>query len=112
TGRAATATAPAAAIRWARRSSPLPVAAQAADVVGIGGRAAGEACGARDQHVGAGGGGERRGLRRDAAVDLEIDHPVAAGGGANLVDHAAQRGDLVELAGDEFLPAETRIDRH
>src|SRR3546814_9080164 len=75
------------------------------------GRTAGEGRGARHQHIGAGGDGERRGLGGDAAVDLEIDRPVAAGGGADLIDHGAQGGDLVERSEEitSELPSLMRI---
>src|SRR3546814_10752611 len=61
---------------------------------------------AGDQHVGPGGDGLRRGLRIDAAVDLQVDAAPA------VVDLAAQRLDLVERAGDEALAAEARIHAH
>src|SRR3546814_11373651 len=61
---------------------------------------------AGDQHVGPGGDGLRRGLRIDAAVDLQVDAAPA------VVDLAAQRLDLVERAGDEALAAEARTHAH
>src|SRR3546814_6925040 len=80
--------------------------AQLADVPGIGLRTAFEGGAAGDQHVGPGGDGLRRGLRIDAAVDLQVDAAPA------VVDLAAQRLDLVERAGDEALAAEARIHAH
>src|SRR3546814_12992109 len=56
--------------------------------------------------VGPGGDGLRRGLRIDAAVDLQVDAAPA------VVDLAAQRLGLVERAGDEALAAEARIHAH
>src|SRR5690606_127654 len=73
---------------------------------GVGGGAAGESGGAGHQHIGAGGDDLRCGAGVDATIDLELDRP------ATVVDHPAQPGDLVELAVDEALPAETGIDAH
>ena len=80
--------------------------AQAPDVLGIGGRPAGEGRRAGDEHIGPGGHRPGRGLGIDAAVDLEIDGPAGA------VDAPAELGDLVELGGDEALAAEAGIDAH
>src|SRR3546814_17500694 len=77
--------------------SPSRGAAQLADVPGIGLRTAFEGGAAGDQPVGPGGDGLRRGLRIDAAVDLQVDAAPA------VVDLAAQRLDLVERAGGEAL---------
>ena len=91
------------------KASPRTVlrAAQAADVVGIGGGAAGEGRGAGDQHVGAG--GDRalpRRLHVDAAIDLEIDARPAA---VRRCAGAARRS--CRAGGDEALAAEAGIDR-
>ena len=60
---------------------------------------------ARDQHIGAGLHHARRGLRRDAAVDLDVDR-------RGRRPARARRGDLVERGRNEGLAAEAGIDRH
>ena len=47
-----------------------------------------------------------RGLGVDPAVDLELDIEALLG------DPLGDRLDLLELAGDELLPAEARVDGH
>ena len=68
------------------------------------GRAILEHRGAGDESVGAGARRLGRDLRRDAAVDLDIDRAAAR--------HGAQVAHLVEGVGNEFLAAEAGIDRH
>ena len=60
--------------------------------------------GTGDQRIGAGGDHARRGLRRNAAVHLDVDRPPA--------DHGAQLTDLVDRRRNEALAAEAGIDRH
>ncbi len=80
------------------------VAPQGGDGGGIVGRA--EHRGAGDQRVGPG--RERRG-----AVGGAMPPSTASGIGRPVrVDHAAQRGDLGELRGQEALAAEAGVDRH
>ena len=67
---------------------------------------AAEGGGAGDQHIGAGGDRLARGFGVDAAVDLDEDVEVFLG------DAVGDRLDLLELAGDELLPAEARVDAH
>ena len=66
--------------------------------------------GAGDQHIGPGLDAARRGLGGDAAIDLQRDLLSALGD--VRVDHLPEDGDLGELAFQEGLPAEARIDRH
>src|SRR6185295_14800912 len=92
--------------RRAPSTSAAALEAQRLDVGGVTLRPAAEHRGAGDQHVGTGGHGLLRRLGIDAAIDLEIDDAAAR------VDHLAQGGDLGELALDEALPAEARVDAH
>src|SRR6478736_8072232 len=60
--------------------------------------------GPRDKHIGASGGQRRRGLRRDAAVNLKVD--VAS------VDHRPDAPNLLDLRWNESLSAKARVDAH
>src|ERR1700722_16647121 len=94
--------------RYGRPWGPgsTPSSAQRLDVGGIAGRSAAEHRGAGHQGVGAGLDAAPGLLRIDTAIDLEVDLA------ALCIDHPAQGRDLGELAVDERLPAETRIDAH
>src|SRR5204862_394836 len=86
----------------ARGGSP----SQTPDIVRIGLRTAAERRRPRDQHVGSGVDRAPRVGLVDTAVDLEVYRPAAR------VDPLADRFDLLQLAVDEALPAEARIDAH
>ena len=70
------------------------------------GGAAREGGGPGDQHVGAGGDHSCCVLRRDPAIDLQLNAAAA------VVDHAAQARDLGQTRVDETLAAEAGIDAH
>src|SRR5579862_7483104 len=92
--------------RRAGAGSATTSTAQCCDVGGIAFRSASEYRGAGNEHVGAGVHSLARGLRIDAAIDLERD--IASG----FCDACGNRLDLLQLAGDEGLAAEARIDAH
>ena len=96
----------AAVARDHQAAARLEAARRARDARGIGVATAGaEDRGARDEHVGAGRGDERRGFRRDAAVDLEVDRTA-------LPIMRFRALDLVEHRRDEGLAAEAGVDGH
>jgi hypothetical protein len=84
------------------RRRPRP---QRRDRRGVVGR--GEHRRAGHQHVRAGGGDRADVVELDPAVDLDVDR-----GAAGVVEHAPQRGDLVEHRRDERLAAEAGVDAH
>ena len=59
---------------------------------------------AGDRRFGAGGDDQRRDFGGDAAVNFDMDRPVA--------NHAPDTRDFLDHRRNEFLPAEAGIDRH
>src|SRR5947209_18253354 len=74
------------------------------DVVGVGAWSASKDRGAGDERRRSGSGGLARAVRVDAAVNLQLHAEILLG------DTVGDGFDLLELSGDELLPAEPGID--